>query len=745
VAASTLSEGKSPPAKLRIGAWQVDSARNEVSRGTESVRLEPKVIEVLTQLASRPGEVISRDDLLAAVWPGVIVGDDALTQAIIKLRKALGDDAHKPTYIETISKRGYRLIAPVEELGSSRSAASAGERRLAAILSADIAGYSRLMGEDEAETVKALKAHQQQVLPLVARFGGRVIDLAGDGVLAEFPSAVGAVQCAVEIQRVMTEANAAVARSRRLQFRIGVNVGDVIHDGDRIYGDGINIAARLQALAPPAGLLVSQGVLEQVRNKVAERFVNLGAVSLKNIREPVVAHLAVLPSSRQRPAWLERWSFALRTGKRMPIAAAALVLLAGVGVAVALIMGSVRMPWPIAPDTRGAARSSIPTVAILPLANLSGDAKREYFSDGVTEDLIDALGRFSGVRVMSRNAVLGFKGKAATPQAVREELGVTYIVQGSLREADGKLRIALELSDAGKGVLIWSERYDADGAQLFAVQDRIARTLVSTLQIRLTEAERERVFNKPTESLEAYDLVLRARALLDPLDRRMNREARVLLARAQEIAPDYADASTALGEAELDRARFGWVADPDAASARAEANAKRALESPDQRSHPRAHSLLAAIYGYQSRHAEALSHTQRAIELNPSDSVAQYRHGEALLHLGRIDEAIVPLELARRLEPRAVRINLALAYYLAGRYTETIAVADSLLARRHDHVALHAARAAALAQLGRIEEAREEADQVRRYSPTFDAEQWVTRMAPEYTSKVHEGLRKAGL
>ena len=542
---------------MRIGDWAVDPEGNEVSLGDRSQRLEPKVIEVLLHLARARGRVVSREELLSAVWPGVIVGDDALTQAIIKLRKALGDDAHKPTYIETISKRGYRLLAPVED-----------------------------------------------------------------------------------------DAPAALAATRRFPRR---------------------------AIAAAAVALVA-------------------------------------------------------------VAAGALV-----------IVSSVRMPWPIAPDTRGAARSSIPTVAILPLANLSGDAKREYFSDGVTEDLIDALGRFSGVRVMSRNAVLGFKGKAATPHAIRDELGATYIVQGSMREADGKIRIAVELSDADRGVLIWSERYDADGTALFEVQDRIARTIASTLQIRLTEAERQRIFKKPTESLEAYDLVLRARALLERLDRRMNREARALLARALEIAPDYADASTALGEAELDRARYGWVQDPDAASASAEALAKRALESPDPRAHPRAHSLLAAIYGYQSRFAEALSHTQSAIELNPSDSSAQYRHGEALLHLGRIDEAIVPLEIARRVEPRAIRINLALAYYLAGRYADTVALADSLLARRQDHVALHAARAAALAQLGRIEEARAEADQVRRYSPTFKAEQWVTRMAPEYTSKVHEGLRKAGL
>ena len=555
--------------EVKIGDWTLDPERNELRRDGRSQRLEPKVIEVLAYLARRQGRVIAREELLAAVWPGVIVGDDVLTQAIIKLRKALGDDAHKPTYIETISKRGYRLIAPVETM----------------------------------------------------------------------PPAAG------------TAPSAQIARS------------------------------------------------------------------------------------------------ALRTRQGMLKAAfIALAVVIGAAIAIPLIRGSIRMPWPLGVDTHGAVSASMPIVAILPLANLSGDPQREYFSDGVTEDLIGALGRFSGVRVMSRNAVQGFKGKSPTPQAIRDELGATYIVQGSVREAEGKMRITVALSDTQKGLLIWSEHYDASGVQLFEIQDRIARSVVGTLHVKLTEVERQRTFTKPTESLEAYDLVLRARSLMDPPERRTNREARALLVQAQKLAPDYAEASTALGEAELDRARFGWVADAPETMSRAEELGKRALDSADTRSHPRAHSLLAAINGYQRRYDEALTHTQRAIELNPSDSAAQYRHGEALVRLGRIEDAIAPLEIAKRLEPRAVRIYLAMAYYLSGRYDDTVTLADSLLGRRPDHVALNAIRAAALAQLGKMEEARDAADRVRRHSPTFQVEIWMSGLArPEHAAKVQEGLRKAGL
>ncbi|MGH8674076.1 MAG: tetratricopeptide repeat protein, partial [Burkholderiales bacterium] len=407
-------------------------------------------------------------------------------------------------------------------------------------------------------------------------------------------------------------------------------------------------------------------------------------------------------------------------------------------------------PWPLAVDVRGGATAtSFPLVAVLPLSNLSGDPKRDYFGDGVTEDIIDALGRFSGVRVMSRNAVRGFKGKSPIAQAIRSELGARYIVQGSVREGDGKLRVAIELSDAEKGVQLWSERYDGEGAQLFEIQDRIVKNIVGSLQVKLTRLEQQRAFTKPTESLEAYDLVLRARSLIDLDERSANREARSLLARAQKLAPDYAEVLTALGEAEWRRAAYGWIEDPPEGIRRAEAFGKRALASADPRAYPRAHSLLATLYTHEGRPEDALVHTERAIAMNPSDASALFRHGHALLTIGKVEEAIVATETAMRFEPRpspGVPTQLATMYYTAGRYRDALAHADEALARFPNHVGLHAIRAAALGQVGNSDEARKAADQVRRFNPTFQVEDAGTRFKnPEHADKLREGLRKAGL
>ena len=388
-------------------------------------------------------------------------------------------------------------------------------------------------------------------------------------------------------------------------------------------------------------------------------------------------------------------------------------------------------------------------IAVMPFANLSGDAKRDYFSDGITEDIINALGRFSSVMVISRNAVQAYKGRPATSAEISRELDVRYIAQGSVRQADGKLRVVVELSDAKKGAQLWSERYDGAGTEVFEIQDRIVKNIVGALAVNLTRIEQERVFTKPTDSLEAYDLVLRARSLLDLSERSANRQARALLARAQGVSPEYAEIHTNLCLAEIQRATYGWIEDASEAMRRAEELCKRALASADQHSHAHAHALIAVIYSHQERFEEALNHSERAIELNPSDSTALYRHGATLLSVGRIDEAVAAMETAKRFEPHPNAgngLNLAIAYYLAERYREALALADALLIRTPHHVALNAMRAAALSQLGNGDEARRAADQVRRFSPSFEVANFGTRFGnPAYAARIHDGLRKAGL
>lgn len=556
--------------ELLVGEWILDAERNELRRGSESVHLEPKAIEVLRQLALRPGRVVGREELLALVWPGVVVGDDALTQAIIKLRKALGDDAQNPRYIETIPKRGYRLVATAESQAAGQ------------------AGHGPAIGGSR-------------------RFG------------------------------------------RRARLAVGV-------------------------------LLV---------------FALLWVFTTSTLRE--------------------------RSGA------------------------------PAAGNTRQTTRAeAFPLVAVLPLANLSGDPQRDYLSDGITADIIDALGRFSGVRVMSWNAVQTFKGQEPPEaRAVREMLASRYVVRGSLREAEGTVRVAIELSDAERGVQLWSQRYDARGAQLFEMQDRIVTNIVGALAVKLTDIEQQRAFTQPTESAQAYDLVLRARALLSLDQRGANREARTLLGRAQQMAPGYADAWIVAGEAEWERAAFGWIEDPAEGVRRARELARRALDLPDPRAHGRAYGLLAALEAHTGQHESALLHSGRAVSINPSDASALFRHAHALLVLGRADEAITTFETAMRYEPRpqtGPRAQLLTAYYTARRYSDAVAYADMLLSLRPESYEVHAVRAAALAQLGHLDEAGRSADAVRRLNPIFSVDDAGTRFRnPEHAAKLREGLVKAGL
>jgi TolB-like protein/class 3 adenylate cyclase len=608
------------------------------------------------------------------------------------------------------------------------------QRRLAAILAADIAGYSRLMGEDDVATVRDLKGHQAAVLPLIAEFSGRIIDTAGDGILAEFPSAVGAVECATRLQQVMVARNDGVPANRRMQFRVGINLGDVIHDEARIYGDGINVAARLENIAEPGGICISEDVYRQIHDKLAVACRDLGEKELKNIARPVRVY--TLDLSGQRAARPRKTPSKSRRRMALLLAAA---LAAALAVAVPLLVKKFRPP----------AEAAAATLAVLPFANQSDDAKRDYFSDGVTEDIINALGRFSGIRVAAYNAVRAYKAKGAGRDEVRRDLDVRYLVQGSVRQSGGRVRVGVELSDAAQGTQLWSDRYEGEGKELFEIQDRIVKDIAGALAVKLTSLEQRRAAAKPPESMEAYDLVLRARELLLSPDRARNREARALLAQALQLSPNYAEAYAALAMAELQRALFGWIEDPAEAVRRAEDAAARALAIDDPGASARALGVLGNLHTFTGKFDAALVEANRAIELNASDAVAYSLRGGVLMWTGHIAESIAASETARRFDPRPNSegvFNLAFAYYLAGRYADALALAEAELRRMPDLFFLHAIRAAAAAQLGNKEEARRAADDVRRLDPFFKVEQFGTRLVnPEHRAKAQEGLRKAGL
>ncbi len=620
-----------------------------------------------------------------------------------------------------------------------------GRRRLAAILAADATGYSRLMAADEDATVAALDQARGVFKVRIEASQGRIIDTAGDSVLAVFETATGAVSAALAIQKEIEAAAAALPLDRRMRFRIGIHLGDVIEKADgTVYGDGVNIAARLQALAEPGGVSVSGMVHEAVRDRLSAVFSDQGEHEVKNIARPVRVYRADLLDGRSAAPRAARW--------RSQALAATLALLVAIGgwVATADATGNARAALAAwfgkKPSQAAPTRASI---AVMPFANLSGDPKRDYFSDGITEDVIHALGRFSGLMVLSRHAVQAYKGPATTSAELSRELAVRYIAQGSVRQSDGKVRVVVELSDAAKGTLLWSAQYEGEGAEVFEFQDRIVKNIVGALAVKLTSEEQRRVFGKATESLEAYDLVLRARSLLDRNERSANREARALLAQAQKLAPDYDEILLTQAEAELHRALFGWVEDMTEAASRAEALCQRVLAAGDTRTHARAHGILATIYSNQARFDEALNHAERAAALNPSDSTALFKRGMALLYIGRIDEAIAVYEAAKRFEPQLVvndAFSMPFAYYIAGRYREALADADAMLARAPNHVGLIAIRTATLAQMGRADEARLAVEQIRRVSPAFELETAGRRFRnPEHAARILDGLRKAGL
>ena len=414
----------------------------------------------------------------------------------------------------------------------------------------------------------------------------------------------------------------------------------------------MNIAARLQTIAPPGGITVSESVRGAVAGKVQATFSDLGQQRLKNIRDPVQTHAIRLRDAGARGAAV-RW---LPGGRRRSRIGIALVLLAlaalGATFAVTQNGAGVRS-WLGTLTGRTTSRdpSGRATIAVLPFVNLSGDPRQEYFSNGVTEDIIAALGRFSGVLVMSQNAIRAYVDAPSSVSVIRRELGVRYIVQGSVRQADGRLRVAAELVDTGTGRQLWSDRVDGHGKDLFEIQDRIVRSIVGALAVKLTALEQQRAKAKPVDSVEAYDLVLQARELIRLAERGANRRARELLQQALTIAPNDADVYTALAHAEYHRASLGFVEDAAASFQRAAEYARKALALDEPRAHARAYAILALVQVVLGDHARGLAAAERAVARNPSDSVAYGGRAQALLYLGRIDEAIGDFELAHRLDP----------------------------------------------------------------------------------------------
>jgi adenylate cyclase len=625
---------------------------------------------------------------------------------------------------------------------------SSQKRKLAAILHADVVGFSRLMGEDEAGTHQALGKLRRAVDPLIAAHGGRIVGTAGDSLLADFSSVVDALSCAVEMQRTAHAVNDPIPPDRRLQLRIGVNLGDVIVDGDNIFGDGVNIAARLEALAQPGTVCISQTVYEHVRNKLDLDYRPLGSHRVKNIAEPVRAYAVGVPAAAPRPR-----------RRRRPLAtvAAAAALVAAGLVAWAFYAGADRelfgfaaAPKPVEVATLAApARlAGRPSVAVLPFKNLSGDASQDFFSDGITEDVISALGRFSNLLVAAKSASFQFKGRSLAPAEIGRLVDARYLLEGSIRRAGDRIRVNVELTEAATGLHVWSETYDAEVKDIFAVQDDIARRVVGGAAVKLTRFERERVLAKPTNSLAAYEYVLHGREFLSHPTRDQNDEAQKMFQAAIDLDPSYAAAYAALGEAYYETVVSGWTEFRQEEIERAESLAQKALTlDPATTS---AYRLLSSTNMYRRRYDLALGQIDRALEINPSDAESYFQRGNILVWAGRAAEAMPWLEGSLRFD-RAHTLtsqDLCVAYYFLSRYGDAVEAGDRALARSSGRSVQMTTRpfvAAAYAQMGRNQDAEGERAILARLWPFFDVQTFAAQFGTqEARDHILEGLKKAG-
>ncbi len=609
-------------------------------------------------------------------------------------------------------------------------------------MSADVAGYSALMAADEEGTLSRLTVRREEVIePAIAEYGGRVVKLMGDGLLAEFPSVVAAVRASVEIQRSLAERNLDIPAEKQIVFRIGINQGDVIIDGDDIYGDDVNIAARLQERAAPGGICISERVYGDVRGNIDVAIDDLGDQELKNIPEPVRVYRVLMGPEEVAGGWLP-------SGRMMGRRRIAKVL---VSLIVLLAAGASAWYWQWAPKTAkiGLVEQAKPSIAVLPFSNLSKDPEQEYFSDGITGNIITDLSKFNDLLVIASNSVRGYKGRNISVEDVARKLGVRYVLEGSIQKAGDRVRINTQLVDGTSGRHLWAERYDESIADIFDLQDRITRNIVGTLAVRLTDAERQRTFSKPTSDLRAYDLVMRGKQLLSRQERKANFEARELFRKAIERDESYADAYTGLANTYFDTVLYGWTGTPEANLERTHDLVRHAIALDNNSAY--GYALLGRYHIQQRKFSLGLVALERAIALNPNNADIHAQQGKMLVWAGYPDGAILSLETAQRFDPVTDperSTHLALAFYLKDRFSDVIETLEPVLAQNPSYEFGQLVLVATLGQMGRRYDAEGAARNFLQLSPFFTTENFTRHS--QFRNKADalrlaEGLRKAGL
>src|ERR1051326_1337155 len=584
------------------------------------------------------------------------------------------------------------------------------ERRLAAILAADVAGYLRLMGVDEEGTLADLKGHRRAVLdPKITEHRGRIVKTTGDGFLVEFASVVDAVRCAVDIQRQMAERNIAVPAERRVEFRIGLNVGDIIIDDKDIYGDGVNIAARLEALAAPGGICVSRVVRDQVRDKLDCSFEYMYEQQVKNIARPIRTHRVLIDSAAEQG---DRANSAATPGRALPLK---------------------------------------PSIAVLPFANMSGDAEQEYFSEGITEDIITNLSRNHAFFVISRSTSFTYKGPGVDVGKIGRELGVRYVLEGSVRRAGNRVRITAQLIEAASGHHLWADRYDRELADVFGVQDEIARSITGAIAPGIIAAEIRQAQRKDPDQLDSWDRMMRAHWHIRRFTRGDLSEARRLLEEAVALDPTNSMAYADLAFARHFEAVFGWGDGPAESHIRLGEAARKAVAIDD--GDAMAHTALAIFDLFSGRHDEARRRLHRALDLNPNSEFACGYLGGSYAFDGDYQAALPYLDEAIRFSPRSPL--LILWYICKGwvaltdeRYEEAIAFTEQAREANPEFPDIYAVLASANGQLGRGEAASSALDELLRRMPGLTAsDERLSRPFARTADRERflEGLRKAGM
>ncbi len=625
-------------------------------------------------------------------------------------------------------------------------------RKLTTILAADVEGYTRLMRADEEATLKTLGEYRDVIDGLIARHEGRVFSTGGDSVLAEFGSAVEAVRCAISCQEEISSRNAELADDRKLMFRIGINVGDVmVRDGD-LFGDGVNVAARLEGLAEPGGVCISGSVFEQIKHKLSLGFEDMGQQEVKNIAEPVSAYrlvpgqVSVAATAAAKSSRVRHW--------RIPAMATAVVLIIAAGGL------AIWRPWEPGMEPASSEKTALPlpdkpSIAVLPFNNLSGDPEQEYLSDGITESLITRLARQPDMFVIARNSSFTYKDKAVKVQQVGRDLGVRYVLEGSVQKAGERIRITAQLIEAATGEHLWADSYDRELQNLFAVQDEITQKVAIELAVKLTVGEAARSEFQATDNVEAYDHWLRGVEAYGHFKKETNIQAGEFFEKAIELDPQYAQAIGFLGWVRLNESRFWWVEDRDRSFRQAEELARRAIAT--DKNSTVGHNLLSRIYSLQRQYEQAIAEGQRTVALEPSNSPAYASLAWTMVLAGRPEDGVALMRKALRLSPyppiwyRNVETNIN---YLTGRYEAAIASGRKLLDRTLEGGQARGAwkmLIASYVELKREAEARAEAELYLEHNPDFSVKEeaeWRKDYAYKDKSWINrfiEALRTAGL